>query len=297
MPRTRLTRSIIVDAAFRAWGRERFIHTGLELVARELSVTKPAIYRYFRNKDELIAEMERDYGTQVVTYVVKPLRQLLHESTQPTGVAPLPALSADEVVHTFCARTFQLFEDKPYHYLFFLRRLVGRALREAPDTSSAAGDLSRNRELIETLAALLRDAGLYPDADTNSHAARYLLVSAVFWMTNHYRKDLGLDPADSRPFDPAHLTRSATQKRDLIATATDHVVHGFAPGLSRQIDLEMVERIATIAPEELPEPDRIFPRDRNGCGRARLRGRNGGSYRSRVGDDQVEFVPLLSQQG
>ncbi|MDA3950194.1 MAG: TetR/AcrR family transcriptional regulator [Spirochaeta sp.] len=243
MPRTGLTRSRIVDAAFCAWGRHRFVHTGLDLVARELSVTKPAIYRYFRNKDELVAEMERDYGDQTMKYVVEPLRRFRHEN------APL---TPDDVVRTFCGHIFQLFEDKPYHYLFFLRRLVGRTLRTDPGASSARTDVTGGAELLSALTLLLRDAGV------DARAARYLLVAAVFWMTNHYRADLGFDPATTRPFEPAHLAQSAPRKGLLITAATEHVVRGFAPGLSDQIDQEMVERIATIAPEELPEPDRIF---------------------------------------
>ncbi|MFA6508713.1 MAG: helix-turn-helix domain-containing protein, partial [Treponemataceae bacterium] len=47
----------IISAAFKAWGREGYRKMSLSDVAAELSVTKPALYRHFRDKDVLFTEM------------------------------------------------------------------------------------------------------------------------------------------------------------------------------------------------------------------------------------------------
>lgn len=47
----------IISAAFKAWGREGYRKMSLSDVAAELSVTKPALYRHFRDKEVLFAEM------------------------------------------------------------------------------------------------------------------------------------------------------------------------------------------------------------------------------------------------
>jgi AcrR family transcriptional regulator len=69
-----LSRERIVDAAFRAWGRTWFTHTSLNLVADEMGVTKPAVYRYFRSKDEILHAMEQDYGQRMHAHVISVMK-------------------------------------------------------------------------------------------------------------------------------------------------------------------------------------------------------------------------------
>jgi AcrR family transcriptional regulator len=52
-----MTKEDIVRAAFKAWGRELYLNTSLTQVARELGVSKPALYRHFRNKQALLDAM------------------------------------------------------------------------------------------------------------------------------------------------------------------------------------------------------------------------------------------------
>ncbi|MDR0759517.1 MAG: TetR/AcrR family transcriptional regulator [Treponema sp.] len=52
-----MTKTDVIKAAFRAWGRELYQKTSLSQIARELGVTKPALYRHFKNKQELLNEM------------------------------------------------------------------------------------------------------------------------------------------------------------------------------------------------------------------------------------------------
>ena len=52
-----MTKAKIIDAAFRAWGRTFYQKTSLSQVAKELDVSKPALYRYFLNKKALIEAM------------------------------------------------------------------------------------------------------------------------------------------------------------------------------------------------------------------------------------------------
>jgi AcrR family transcriptional regulator len=52
-----MTKTDIIKAAFRVWGRELYRKTSLTHIARELGVTKPALYRHFKNKQDLLNEM------------------------------------------------------------------------------------------------------------------------------------------------------------------------------------------------------------------------------------------------
>jgi AcrR family transcriptional regulator len=52
-----MTREDIIKAAFRVWGRELYHSTSLTQLARDLGVTKPALYRHFPNKEALTESM------------------------------------------------------------------------------------------------------------------------------------------------------------------------------------------------------------------------------------------------
>jgi len=54
-----VTKKEVMEAAFRVWGREFYNRTSLSQVARELNVSKPALYRHFRNKKALLEAMTR----------------------------------------------------------------------------------------------------------------------------------------------------------------------------------------------------------------------------------------------
>ncbi|MDR2747270.1 MAG: TetR/AcrR family transcriptional regulator [Treponema sp.] len=64
-----MTRADIIQAAFKAWGRDYYRSTSLSEVARELGVSKPALYRHFCNKQALLEAMYEwfldDYAAKV----------------------------------------------------------------------------------------------------------------------------------------------------------------------------------------------------------------------------------------
>ena len=47
----------IISAAFSEWSKTHFTSMSLAKVAKKLSLTKPALYRYFKNKAELLQTM------------------------------------------------------------------------------------------------------------------------------------------------------------------------------------------------------------------------------------------------
>ncbi len=237
----RLNREQIIEAAFRAWGRTFFMRTGLDLVARELGVTKPAMYRYFRNKDEVIYALEEDYDRLSEQYIVTPLQSLQASSK----------VEAESVIRTYFTGVFRLFEEHPYHYPFFLRRIIGRLLRDGTDVRNM-------RHRTTTLLVSLFSTARHLPAGETVAAVRYLTMSAVFWMTHHYRKTLDQSAAEDQVFQPESFSLGSERRANLIDDATRHFMHGFAPNILPRIDFDGVDRIATIAPEEIPQPDRVM---------------------------------------
>jgi AcrR family transcriptional regulator len=60
-----MTRQDIIGAAFRVWGREFYRSTSLSGLAAELGVSKTALYRHYKNKQELLEDM---YGAFLDAY-------------------------------------------------------------------------------------------------------------------------------------------------------------------------------------------------------------------------------------
>ena len=52
-----MTKTEIIEAAFRVWGREFYLDTSLSRLAKELKVSKPALYRHFESKQALFDAM------------------------------------------------------------------------------------------------------------------------------------------------------------------------------------------------------------------------------------------------
>ncbi len=48
----------IIRTAFAEWGKFFFRNTSLSVIIKKLRITKPALYRYFKNKKELINSMK-----------------------------------------------------------------------------------------------------------------------------------------------------------------------------------------------------------------------------------------------
>ncbi|MDR2783566.1 MAG: TetR/AcrR family transcriptional regulator, partial [Treponema sp.] len=66
-----MTREDIITTAFDVWGRQFYQSTSLTAIAQALNVSKPALYRHFRNKDDLLNAMYR-YFFDVYAAFIKP---------------------------------------------------------------------------------------------------------------------------------------------------------------------------------------------------------------------------------
>ncbi|MDR0501978.1 MAG: TetR/AcrR family transcriptional regulator [Treponema sp.] len=56
-----MTKQEIINAAFKTWGRNLYKKTSLSMLAGELGVSKPALYRHFENKQALTAAMTEHF--------------------------------------------------------------------------------------------------------------------------------------------------------------------------------------------------------------------------------------------
>ncbi len=113
MRRTKLTKEDIINTAFIEWGRKNFISRSLTLITRKLNITKPALYRYFRNKDELIECMK-----------LHLIDRLYNDHKQLT--AGLGGKTPDEKIYSIIKGSFSFFIKNHYYLMFYLFYLLKR---------------------------------------------------------------------------------------------------------------------------------------------------------------------------
>ena len=64
-----MTNEDIIKAAFKVWGRELYRTTSLAEIAQELGVSKPALYRHFKDKDALLDAMYTSYYDDCASFI------------------------------------------------------------------------------------------------------------------------------------------------------------------------------------------------------------------------------------
>ncbi|MDR0784721.1 MAG: TetR/AcrR family transcriptional regulator [Treponema sp.] len=64
-----MTRQDIIGTAFRVWGRQAYKSTSLTDVARELGVSKPALYRHFKNKEALVDALSESFFNRYAAFI------------------------------------------------------------------------------------------------------------------------------------------------------------------------------------------------------------------------------------
>ena len=230
----RLSRERIVDATFRAWGRSHFSSTSISLVARELNVTKPATYRYFAGKDDLMRALRLDYAERLHQEVVAPLVEREAEF-DPASVEPAAWLYVNVV--------FSFFESNPYHYAFYVRYLLGRPFEERPEFREI---IARHDELLTRHIA-------------SPLIVRYIGGTAAYWTTEHYRRDPATGCAYlGAMFTPESMLLSPRKRTETIDRIVQRLVRGFLPPNHPPVDRDQVEHTAWFMAEEMQAPDRVF---------------------------------------
>ena len=81
-----MTKTDVMQAAFRVWGREFYAHTSLSHVASELGVCKPALYRHFINKQALLDAMTKHFFDDFAAFVRPDYEKAMQNENSTTSV-------------------------------------------------------------------------------------------------------------------------------------------------------------------------------------------------------------------
>lgn len=191
--------------------------------------------------------MDADYAIRLRDFVVQPMRAHL---TAPSTTTPETG-RIREVVQLYFESVFTFFDEHPFHYLYFIRTLLGRRAR----TDSPVHAVLREHDAL--LLDLVDDRSGRVQERCLLMIARHITAAAAFWTTEHYRSGALGDANPTFTFEPERVQLDREQQEQLIASGTEHVVNGFLSDTTG-CEWEAVERVAWIQPEELPQRHRIL---------------------------------------
>lgn len=215
------TKNKILKAAFSEWGKIKFHNTSLSLINKKLGISKAALYRYFKNKADLINVMN-DYYSELL---FKLGESFLKEAEKLDPMESLK-LYVDKYINYFM-------KNKNYS-LFFLNLFD----KERAARNKLLGDIfARQVEFFKSKMGLLnrwvpesRIAGFY------NHAFWAILYSI------HYKLESG--------------TGNSSLKDINSETVYKMIVDGFGKNIDI-INFEDVEKVSVIDNTQLVQRDKI----------------------------------------
>ncbi|MDR0877209.1 MAG: TetR/AcrR family transcriptional regulator [Treponema sp.] len=170
-----MTRTDIIQAAFKVWGRELYKTTSLSDIARELKVSKPALYRHFKNKQELLDAMYGYYFDQYTGFVKEGFEK---------------AIQTPDIMESMLILIRTLSEYYARHtdaFVFSLIRVYG-----SQDHGAMMEQLLSRGIDMRKLKRFEKYAAEYPSA------IQLIVISMTFWNSHFCRfgKKAGEDPTE-----------------------------------------------------------------------------------------------------
>jgi AcrR family transcriptional regulator len=176
-----MTKTEVIEAAFKAWGREFYLNTSLSQVARELGVSKPALYRHFCNKQALLDAMTGYFFNDFAEFI-----RADYEKALKTGDGNQNIFIIIRIVAEYYAQNANIF-------IFLMIKLQNRKLDEfnvAEELRIRGIELKNLYEPVENYTF-------------QSLGARLLNATLVFFIADFHKKGKTL----TNPPSPAAIAR------------------------------------------------------------------------------------------
>lgn len=110
MDKRELKTQLIIDTAYKVWGDNFFYNTSLSSLADALGMTKPALYRYFKNKDAILLAMKDDF--------IRKYQSLPKKSSFKVNK------NLDSLLVDYTDNTVRFFAENYQFYRFFVLKLI-----------------------------------------------------------------------------------------------------------------------------------------------------------------------------
>ena len=164
MTKRELKTQLIIDTAFKVWGENSFYNTSLSSLADALGMSKPAIYRYFKNKDALLQAMKDDFILKYKALLAKSNSSAL--------------LSLNELIVEYTEIPVKFFAENYNYYRFFVLILINMN----KNFESLFDEIKENNENFLSPALLQK----YGFSEIDSLSISGFILSVSGFLLNQY---------------------------------------------------------------------------------------------------------------
>jgi AcrR family transcriptional regulator len=207
-----MTNDDIIKTAFKVWGRELYRTTSLTDIARELGVSKPALYRHFKDKDALVDAMYPAFFDNCADFIKKDYeRAIVADNWQESSLIIMRAIAEYYIRNpaAFVFAHFKAYSSMNKEYLDREFRKRGIDLRclgrgEGSDTAYPSKIQLSMMTLIFSVSYFLYDNYKPGEIFTDELVSR-TLAGIEGWIT----KGLGLDARGVNALDYRRLEEQA----------------------------------------------------------------------------------------
>lgn len=228
MKKPKFTREDIINIAFTEWGKRNFISKSLSLITRKMNITKPALYRYFKNKEELFSSMKN----HLICRLVEQHQLFMKEISNKTS---------EEIIYLLIKSQFTFFLNNYYYFLFHIFYLIKQEIFINDDTKKI------NHELNEILKSILKKSASWLKPENSNQALIFIFSTGFFFLLNAFYNE----KANTKPFDE-------DKKNKIIDDIYLIVMNGFGNrGKCFDIDFTKIESQCLIDKNSINR-DKIF---------------------------------------
>ena len=231
-------REKIIDTALSEWGQTRFNKTSLSALAGRLGITKPALYRYFCSKEELIESVE----TRVVDAYLQLGRTFLEKSK---------GASLRETLRSYIDIHFRFFGEHPDYFYFFILNSLRKPFLES------RGLQPLYEEKCRVFDQLLGSSRSGWSREEIGKLIRFIYTTGIY-LLHHILQTEG-ETGDVLHHISAARSLSPQQRDELVDATCQVCLEGFAgTNFNDEIPFEELEEHCRVLPDEMPEKNRIF---------------------------------------
>ena len=161
-----MTRDDIIKAAFKVWGRDLYRTTSLTEIALELGVSKPALYRHFKDKDSLLEAMYPSFFDDCAAFIKD-------------GCEKCENATSKKEAHLILMRTIAAYyiRNKEAFVFSFIR------VYNSQDRQNVAGEFRQRGINFEQLISREAEDSSYPSA------MQLIVATMVFCTANFHRQN------------------------------------------------------------------------------------------------------------
>lgn len=232
MAKKELTKKRIITTAFTEWGKKGFKTTSLTLITNKLKITKPALYRYFKNKNEIIYEMQNVILDNILNQTTKFINQC-------------SGMQIDELIFLYIEKNFTYFINNTYHFLFYLFYIL------RTDIGKNEKVLIFREKLGNIFHSAFKQSNSWLKHDNTGIALDLIYTTAIFYLICHI-KTVNINKKIIHPLD-------GKEKDTILNNIYTIITNGFGGNFSRRaLDFSSIEKNVSMKPEDIGDHNKIL---------------------------------------